>query len=360
MLHNIGRHCRNLQELVVNLCPKVTDVGIEALFTQDNPDEVGCFDIIHLDVSATSVTTKSLGVILLGLPKLRKLCFSDLSGENHLGLVGMPSLNIEHLELFATFLTDSDLKLLIENCPKLAVLRLNLSTILSKIVANQLPVLSHLKSLDLGGASDGILFEDVEKFLKKRGVQLESLNLSEMRNVRISVLCMYCKSLKELILAHCENVDPMLPVLDDLTKEQRDNLPECGSRLSDFCPQLFCINLNFTTFRDDHHPELHPISASAILGDHPNLARLSLKDVDINDEILEQVCKSSSSLALRTLDLTNCNAITVESVRSIVENCRNLRLLDLSHCKQVDFASVSQIKKNLKGTRRNLLQIVWV
>ncbi len=360
-MQNLGKHCRKLQELVVNLCPKVTDVGIEALCTRDNPDEVGCFDIVHFDVSATSATTKSLGMILFGLPKLRKLRFSDLSGENDLGLIGMrmPSLSIEHLELFGTFLVDSDLKLLIENCPKLTVLRLNLSGILSKMVIDHLPILSHLKSLDLGGTSDGILFEDVEKFLKKRGGQLESLNLSGFHDVRISVLGTYCKSLKELILAHCQNVDPILPGLDDLTKEQRVSLPHSGSRLSDFCPQLFCINLNFTTFHDNGHPELHTISLSGILSDHPNLRRLLLKNVDINDEILEQVCGSSSSLVLRILDLTNCNAITVESVSSIIDNCRNLRLLDLSHCKQIDLGSVLRMKKNLKETH-SPLQIVWV
>ena len=360
LLHNLGKHCRDLQELVVNLCPKVTDVGVAALCTHHNPDEVGCFDIVHFDVTATSVTTKSLGVILLGLPKLRKLRFSDISGESDLGLVAVPLLRIEHLDLFGTFLVDSDLKHLIDNCPMLTALKLNLSSILSSIVTDHLPLLSHLKFLDLGGASDGIVFDDVETFLKRRGDQLESLNLSGLNDVRISVFCAYCKSLRELILAHCENVDPVLPATADSTREEKASLPHLGSRLSDFCPQLFSIDLSFTTFRgNDRDPDLCSVSVCGILCDHSNLRTLSLKNVDVNDEILEQMCGSSSSLALKTLDLTNCNAITVKSVSSILDRCRNLRLLDVSHCKQIGLAFVSEVKRNLKENG-SPLQIAWV
>ena len=357
-MHKLGKYCLNLQELVIKLCPKITDEGIQALFTPKSPNKAGCCSIIHLDVSGTSVTTKSLGVILLGLPKLRKLCFSDVPGENHLGLVGIPLLNIEHLDLFGTFLVDSDLKLLIQSCLKLVLLRLNLSSNLSTIVTNHLTSLSYLKSLDLGGASE-TLFEDVEGFLEKRGGQLESLNLSGMPNVRISVLCIYCQSLKELVLEHCQNVDPVLPTLVDSTGEQRNDLSRQGSRLSDFCSQLFYINLNFATFRDNGERELSSLRMSNILTDHPNLTRLSLKDLDVNDEVLEQVCRSSSSLALRTLDLTHCDVITIESVSEVVEKCRNLRRLDLSHCKQIDSGFISQLKKNLKKTP-NPLEITWV
>ena len=358
LLHKLGKYCLDLQELVIKLCPKITDKGIQAFFTPKGPNKAGCFSIIHLDVSGTSVTTKSLGVILLGLPKLRKLCFSDVPGENHLGLVGIPLLNIEHLDLFGTFLVDSDLKLLIQSCLKLVLLRLNLSSNLGTIVTNHLTSLSYLKSLDLGGASE-TLFEDVERFLEKRGGQLESLNLSGMPNVRISVLCIYCQSLKELVLEHCQNVDPILPTLVDSTGEQRNDLSRQGSRLSDFCSQLFYISLNFATFRDNGERELSSVRMSNILTDHPNLTRLSLKDLDVNDEVLEQVCRSSSSLALRTLDLTHCDVITIESVSEVVKKCQNLRRLDLSHCKQIDSGFISQLKKNLKKTP-NPLEITWV
>ena len=359
LLHKLGNHCRNLQELVVNLCPKVTDVGIEALCTKYNPNEVGCFGIVHLDVTATSVTTKSLERILLGLPKLRKLCFSDVSGETDLGFVAIPLLRIVHLDLFGTFLVNSDLKLLIDNCPELTELRLNLSSMLNKIVTNHLPLLSHLKSLDLGGASDGILFDDVETFLKRRGDQLESLNLSGLNDVCISVLCTYCKSLKELILAHCQNVDLTLPAIGDLTRERKASEQHHGGRFSDFCTQLFSIDLSFTTFHDNGHPELHSVLVCGILSDHRNLRTLSLKNVDVNDEILEQMCGSLSSLALNTLYLTNCNAISIQSISSVVERCRNLRLLDLSHCKYINLGFVSQMKKRLMENRSRL-QITWV
>ena len=358
LLHKLGKHCRNLQELVVNLCPKVTDVGIEAVCAKYNPDEVGCFDIVHLDVSATSVTTKSLGKILLGLPKLRKLCFSDVSGETDLGFVAVPLLRMEHLDLFGTFLVDSDLELLIDNCPKLTLLKLNLGSILSKIVTNHLPLLSHLKFLDLGGASEGIRFHDVETFLKRRGDQLESLNLSGLNDVCLSVLCTYCKSLKELILAHCQNVDLTLPAIGDLTREQKASEPHHG-QLSDFCAQLFSIDLSFTTFQDNGHPDLFSVLVCGILSDHRNLRTLSLKSVDVNDEILEQMCGSLSNLALNTLYLTNCNAITIKSISNIIERCRNLRVLDLSHCKHVNLGFVSQMKKRLMENRSRL-QIIWV
>ena len=346
--------CCSLQELVVNLCPKITDRGIKYLLSKDNPDRVGCFHLIYLAVSGTSVTTKSLEIILLRLPKLRRLCFSDISGESHLELSGMSSLNIEYLDLFSTFLVDLDIKQIIKCSPKLAVLRLNVCSNLNKIVSNHLSSLSNLKSLDLGGASNEILFEDVDKFLKKGGAHLESLNLSGMGNICMTALCMYCKSLKELILAHCQNIDPILPFL-----EQRDNLQHCRRNFSDFCPQITHINLNFTTFCESSQPELHKIWIPAILCDHSNLVKLSLKNVDINDAALQQICESSSNLALRDLDLTNCNAITVESVYTIVGNCRKLRFLDLSHCKQIALASVSKLKQELKEAC-NPLQIVWI
>ena len=357
LLNKLGKYCCNLKELVIKLCPKVTDVGIEALFNPINTGEAGCFSIIHLDVSGTSVTTKSLGIILLKLPKLRKLCFSDIPGENQV-LVDIPLLNLEHLDLFGTFLVDLDLILLIQSCLKLVVLRVNVSRNLDRIVANHLASLSYLKSLDLGGASE-ILFEDVERFLEKQGGQLESLNLSGMPNVRVSVFCIHCKSLKELILEHCSNIDPILPTVVNSIEEKRECLPSHGSRLSNFCPQLLSMSFNFSTFCDNGEPELSQVRVSNILTDHSSLSRLSLRELDVNDHVLAQVCQSSSSLALRTLDLTHCDVITTEAVAGVVEKCRNLCRLDLSHCKQIDSGFIVQLKKNLKRTC-NPLQIVWV
>lgn len=340
----------------MSLCPKITNVGIQALFAPANPDEFGCFELVHLDVSATSVTMESLGLILSKIPKLRKLCLSDLSGESQLELTALPRLNIQHFDSHGTFMDGSALKLLIESCPKLTELRMNWSSGLGNVVANHLTALSHLTLLDLSGACEGILFGDIEKFLKSCGSHLESLNLSGVHNVYVSVLCLNCSSLTQLTLAHCQNVCAKLPALND----HGDSLPQRRNRnrLSYFCPRLSSINLDFVTFRDSSQPEFNQIITN-ILCDHPNLEKLSLKNTDIDDEVLRNVCESSSSFALRILNLSNCNAITIEAVRCIVDKCRSLQTIDLSHCKQLVLASVTQMRQNLKATR-SPLQIVWV
>ncbi|XP_028391057.1 F-box/LRR-repeat protein 20-like [Dendronephthya gigantea] len=365
LLHNLAKHCHNIQELVINSCPKVTDVGIEGLLTKENPKELGSSDIVHLNVSATSVTRKSLSTILVRLPRLKKLCFADISGGNHPGLAGLnlSILDVEHLDVSSTHFEDSDLKVLFELCPKMTSLRLNFTCHLSKLLLDYLTDLTHLRSLDLSGGTsddDEFLFKDVEKLLIKRGNQLEYLNLSGMANVRLSVLCKHCRSLKELILAHCENIDPILSELNCLTEDPNDAQSFVG-RFSSFCSQLSCIDLNFTTFRDNGQPELSPLWISGILDGHSNLQRLFLKDLQtVNDEVIAQhICGSSSRHVLRTLNLSSCNAITVKSVRDIVEKCRKLQLLDISHCKQIDISSVSKIRMCLKETHR-ALQVVWV
>ena len=345
-------------------CPKVTDAGIDALPTDKDPGEVGCLEIRHLDVSATSVTTKCLEIILSRLPKLRKLCFSNIKADMRLPkLEDLPSLlKVQYLDILETFLADTNLKLLLDHCPKLAVLKLNCSEILSEYPSDKSMGLSNLTSLAVSEGSCASSFQHVEAFLKKRGPQLESLSLFGVHNFRISALCLYCKSLKELVLEHCENMDPRLPTFDDLKKEERDSLREesRGNRLSDFCSRLSCIDFSFTTFRDNGmQAEVYPVWMSGLLSDHSKLTKLLLSSSEVTDEILRQVCGSSSSLALKSLHLDHCHAITVTSVRGIVENCPNLRMLDLSHCKHVDLASVTQIKKKLKQAG-NPLQIVWV
>lgn len=367
LLIEFGKRSLNIQELLVESCNGVTDAGIKALISGNElqpSDQIGCLDICHLNVSSTSVSTKSLWLILLGLPRLRKLSFSNVqSGIDENCLISSDKLlELENLNMSYTYISSSNIKWLYERCQKLVEVTMNCSFELQGRFLQHLVCLTYLTSLNMEGASSELHFEHVAKFLVQRGNQLTSLNASGIAGVQISVLCLYCQALKDLVLADCQNVDASMPTWSALTEKQRKHIgknDELGDLyFSDFC-ELQHLNLNQTTF-SIHSTEIEQQLLFKLLTSHKALQRLLLKGVTgVDDEMLQNVFESSSSVKLCTLNLSGCEHITIASIYKVLESCNNLRFLDLSHCWHVQQSDVSTINKQLKKSG-NPLEIIWV
>lgn len=321
-----------------------------------------CLNLLHLSVSSTSITTKSLSIILSKLPKLRRLGFSDIAKDESLIFDHFPDYpNLVELNIFATYLENSDLSLMLDRLPNLVKFKSNMTDNVGRILKNSLIHLGNIISLDLSGST--LRFDDFVVFLKRRGGQLMYLNLSGIRNVSLFLLCLFCRSLKELILEHCENVDPSLPSNDSLAMDYRDYLTKSGGDylLSHFSPKLSHINFNFMTIDENIAVEMLKHIACAIFCNHSQLITLSLKKIQhelIDDEVLEQISASSTNACLRTLDLSCCDGVSADMLWTIVENYHLLRFLDVSHCKLIDITTVSQLRKELKRSNRPL-QVIW-
>ena len=366
LLIEFGKRSVNIQELLVESCNGVTDAGIKAIISSNkqSSDQIGCLDIRHLNVSSSSVSTKSLWLILLGLPKLRKLSFSNIQSgldENCLTLSDN-LLELENLNISYTYISSSNIKWLYERCPRLAEVTMNCSFELQGSILQHLTCLTRLTSLNLEGACSELHFEHVAKFLVQRGNQLTSLNASGIAGVQISVLCLYCQALKDLVLADCQNLDASIPTWSALTEKQRKHIgksEEFGDLyFSDFC-KLQHLNLNHTTF-SIHSTEIEQQLLFKLLASHETLQKLLLKGViGVDDEVLQNFLESSSNAKLCTLNLSGCENITIASVYKVLESCNNLRLLDLSHCWHVGQSDVSTINVQMKKSG-NPLEIIWV
>lgn len=367
LFKEFGKRRLNIHELLVEACPRISDTGVKALTNGNHSDQRGCLSIRHLNLSSTSVTTKSLWSILKQLPRLKKLSFSNIEygkeEESPSFLDDIHFLELEFLDVSGTYISGSNVKTLCKKCPKLVDVKMNYSDELSDGFLQHLICLSRLKSLDIGGAFPRLGFEHLALFLKEHGHQLESVDLSGMTGVQVSVLCLYCKSLQHLVLADCKDVDASLPTWDMLTEEQRKHLTvnkETGAlNVSSFYHLRF-LNLNRSTFNTSNPVEIQRELLFRFLTSICGLQKLLLKSVNgVDDEVMDRILESSSRETLCRIDLTDCQNITMTTVYKILERCCNLRSLNLSNCRHVGLGDISKIKAQLKRAG-NPLEIIWI
>ena len=375
VLENLAKHCPHVKDLNVEGCDQITDYGIQALVRAAVSSKQP-LKIAYFNASSTSITTKSLKMLLNGLSLLLSLSFSSLKGSErsanghtmfrNMNIVN--SLQLQHLDVSNTAIAFNQLKLALEGCPNLVELKLTLPSGENGFTpdnfdtfSENLKNLSKLKSLDISTSDESrsqpLSFKSLESFLQQNGHQLESLKLFGAMELSLHVVCFYCSSLKQLVLCDCQLVQPFLPSLETSPKKHRKVNTGCNiSMLSDFC-SLEYINLKMVKFKDISLHEKQELLYQ-LLAFLSNLVHLSLKRVPIEENVLIAILQTSSGVHLKKLVLSCYDNITVKTIHAIKDICLNLKRLELFHCWDITWYDIWKINDCLKQNGRKLEVVI--
>ena len=375
VLENIAKYCPNLEKLDIEKCYDVTDHGIQALL-KPSASSVKPSKISHLNVSSTSVTTKSLSTLLIGLPLLLSLSFARLLGTREFSMADCSSIEqkfvqfqLQHLDMLDTQFFCNQMEqvdFILQSCPNLKGLKLsvnmpcdeaNLCGYPDVFFIKSAKHLTALESFHMSALQGSYFqsqpfalrhfeFELINNFLKEIGHQLESLHLAYVKNLKISTLCFDCSSLKHLTLSRCQLVQPFFPCLETPTK------------LSDFC-LLRYIDLESVDFKPEISLDLKQKFLYQQLTSHSNLLRLSLQSVPIAEEYLMKILRSTSGLQLEELILSCYDNIIVKTIGMIEQCCPNLKRLELNHCWVITWYDICQVNEQLKTIGKSLKVVTY-
>ena len=79
----------------------------------------------------------------------------------------------------------------------------------------------------------------------------------------------------------------------------------------------------------------------------------------MSDEIILQFAQTSDLSNLRSVNLSRCSEITVNSVELLVETCQGLTELNLSHCQNISLRDAENLRK-MSRDRPVRPSITWV
>ena len=248
-----------------------------------------------------------------------------------------------------TSISDSSVKTLCEICPVLSELSISCCTSVTGVSLQSIALLQHLRSLNIAG-NFAIKFKPhLEEFLRRSGAALETLNISGMKNVDTKILGLYCKSLRSLDSADCED---MSCSLIGVAGQQTDLLS-----LAKACCNLNFLNLHGCTFSDDKPLAEHML---ALISSSGNPLELDLSAIEkLDDDDISQFVQSSSLSCVRSLNLSRCSQITSEAIEILVKTCKSLSRLDLSYCKQISLQDVENLRRLSKEHGCKAI-IMWV
>ena len=369
-LENLAKHCPNLKDLNFEWCSQITDHGIEALLRPADVS-VAPLKIVYLNVSSTSVTTKSFWMLLNSLPLLNSFSFArirdtgkSIADRTMFMKVKIGQLQLQHLDVLGTLTGFNQLKLVLESCPNLIELKLTIPSYKNdhaETFSESLKNLSKLRSLHISidyipnfePRPQPFPFERIGSFLQTIGHQLESLNLAGPMEIKLLVVCLYCSSLKQLVLYDCQLVKPFLPSLETPPKEHCKADIGCNiAMFSDFCPLQY-IHLEKVEFKDISLHQKQELLYH-LLAFLPNLLQLCLKRVPIEEKCLIDILQTSSGAHLEKLMLSCYDNITADTIRAIEESCPHLKRLELFHCWCITLSDIWQINDRLKRNGRKL------
>lgn len=260
------------------------------------------------------------------------------------------SLKLSVVDLSYTSVTDTFIKSLCEICPLLCELSINGSSSVTGVSLPYIATLTHLRALSIADNKAIKFHPHLVEFLSKSGNVLQMLNISGMKNIDTEVLSVYCKSLKCLIMADCRDVTGSCICVS--TDQESKSLT-----LAQACPKLNTLNLHNCHFTQ-HKPLREHLTT--ILFNSTEFQELNLSGIEhLSDEITTEFIRSSVLSKLRSMNLSRCCEITVESVELLLETCTSLTQLNISHCHNISLRDAEHLKKMSRGCGVNP-NITWV
>ncbi|XP_057372244.1 F-box/LRR-repeat protein 20-like isoform X2 [Daphnia carinata] len=310
----ILRHCRNLRELDLSLCERVTNWSISCL---NEEAEVG-LKLQHLDLMQTQVDERGIRSVLQGCPGLRSLkwrntinvlgqIYRDLSGNR--SLTTPPSFSLHQL------ISDYSYRL---SCLPGAVqlCRHAVQVIIdgpSHLLAKELQSLEHLVCLRF------------DLILLKHGPTLEHLSLGRIHNVNLQRIAHYCRQLASLSLESNHSYDHT----------------ETSTRTIQYLSKFHVIIRDRERVDvDDSVRDVPGLCLSALISS-TNMKQIKIRACQtLDDDIFIEKLVGHN---LETLELESCSYISMKSLWSVVERSERLSNLKVYRCQLVNYHEIATL-----------------
>ena len=347
VLNLLGTSCPELTVLRVESCTLLTDAGIDGLCGDDkNPK---CQRLKEVNLSSTGVTSYGIQKLLNSQQEIQKVSFAMTNSVDEFD-ISAPSLKLISLDLSYTFITDTCMKVLCKRCPLLCELSLNCCTSLTAMSLEFIASLTHLKVLHIGDNKAMKFHPHIAQFLVKAGNSLIVLDISGMDRVDTEIIGVCCRSLQTLNMADCTEVTGSYIRVS--TSEESKWIT-----LTQACPKLSILNLHGCHF--SHHKSLAE-HLLAVFSKSTELQELDLSGIEkLSDGIILQFIQSSGLSLLRSVNLSMCSKISVESAELLVKTCKGLSQLNLSHCKNISLCDAENLKKVVRDAK-STAKIAWI
>lgn len=340
--------------LMVKSCSQITDKGIDALCGDDcNPR---CRSLRDVSFTSTSITSYGITKLLLTQPAL-KSCGLAMTASKDTCIFSLKvngtrrRLPLAVIDLSYTSVSDTSVKCLCEACPLLCEVAINCCASITEVSLEYIATLRHLKVLNIAGNMQIKFSPYMRQFLKKSGNLLEVLDLSCMENIDCAVIGAWCRSLKCLIMADCQDI------VGNYVQESTAQENNLRLSLAQACSKLNTLNLHSCKFAENKSLLEHLL---AILGDSLEIQKLDLSGIEgLTDAILLQVIQSSNVSDLRSINLSRCSEVSVEPIYVLIDDFKSLKHLNLCHCQNISLQDVENLRKKCRGCGVSL-DIEWL
>nr|XP_042899816.1 uncharacterized protein LOC107443221 isoform X1 [Parasteatoda tepidariorum] len=329
----IADNCSQLKSLDLSGCVKVTDAGLILLCGKSPPLEC-------LNVEYTSVTYKSVALVLKNIPTLTKLSFDnvpraifeaigwhDFSEVNDNQIFNLNNIVILNNPMRPENHLTAILKGCIKVCPFIKDL------IVSELInEEQLDLCSQFENVVAVHLQCSTIVNPklcINNFLQLRGDKLTSLLLTSF-SVSIEMLANYCPNLEELTLQY--------PAFQQTTHR---NI--IFPHLKTFCLQHVVLEL-----------EENQLPSSCIISSSPNLRELHISFCVFSDEMQDVVLHCPKQLKI--LNFSN-TVVSPQFIQDILEEHTDLSALVIGNS-GISMADYDDIM-DLVDERESKVQVVW-
>jgi uncharacterized protein YjbI with pentapeptide repeats len=303
------------------------------------------FNLKEIDLSFTSITDDELRELLENSSNLQKI---NLYCRHIIGTAfNSETIKLEHLiEInmsFCSNLTDDHLKKLIEKCPKLQKINLSNTKITGKAFASGDIKLEHLTEIDISDCAN--LTDDKLKMLLEKCPNLQIIKLSNITitGAAFDSAVIKLEDLKEIDISECKNLtdDNLQRLIQKCPNLQKINLSK--TKITGVAFDSGAINLEHLTeidisycynFKGDH--------LKMLLEKNPHLQKINLEATGITCTVFE-----SEAIQLEQLTEINISGIqnfTAEDLKRLSEKCPNLQKINLASRNITGAAFDSDIK----------------
>jgi len=359
MVSILGLYCPKLTSLDLSYCTQLSDRGLLALLSpQDSwakPDSRfgQCKLLSKLLVSGSqNISSEAVAEAVQQLHQLAVLDYQDSVGVvEQLVLGGRLDRQLLLRSLHSLGSTSSDsLALAVSVCPMVEHVYIVTSDTMTSTTLLSLLDLDQVKEIhicnELGLYSLPVQ-EHLGPVLQKHGETLVSLNLAEVEQIDVEMICDFCPNLVHLALLWNKSYITQLP---GKTRKQVKR---------SFFPKLLTVDIAYTEPDDENmFSEMCARDLTSILLS-PCLRSVKLCQAqNLSDLVFSDIVSENGFQELKFLELNKCNEITYSGLESYLETQNILELAKFVRCEEVTRRDYQNYQKKVKKWKWNI-KVEW-
>jgi len=345
----LGLYCHMLSSLDLSYCRQLSDRGLlSLLLPQDNwgqhDSRFGqCKLLSKLLVSGSQdITSAAISEAVQQLQQLAVLDYQDTVGViEQLVLGGRLDRQLLLRSLYSLDSSCSDsLALAVSVCPLVEHVYIVTSSTITSTTLLSLLDLQQIKEIhicnELGHYSLPVQ-EQLGPVLQKHGQTLLSLNMAEVEQIDVEMICDFCPNLVHLALLWNKSYITQVP--GKVRKEFKRT----------FFPKLLTANIAFIEPDEENvFSEMCARDLTTILLS-PCLKSLKLCQAqNLSDMILGDVLAEDGLKCLENIELNKCNEISFDVLEQLLEDKNPLELARFARCEEITKRDFQNYQKKIK------------